>query len=65
MKHDPRFQYLKEHGTLAVDQERRSDIGAVYKIVAIEKSGYVLCRKRNGETVRLWCDRLEAWQRVS
>lgn len=58
---DPRFEYVEELHGLATGQRRRSRIGSVYEILAIERSGFVICR-RGQRTVRIWCDNLLGWQ---
>ena len=58
---DPRFTYVQEMRELAVGQERVSPLGGSYRIVAIERSGYVICQCYR-QTKRLWCDVLERWR---
>lgn len=43
-------------------ETRISRLGSRYTIQAIEKSGFVICRRGcKGPFVRLWCDLLLSW----
>ncbi len=56
-------KYVDKLDSLEFGQQRRSNLGSVYTILAIEASGYVICRRAR-ETTRLWCDLLESMELI-
>jgi len=59
-----KVSYIKSLDGIELDQLRiDKTFGAIYKIVAIESSGYCIVRSVNvQQTYRIWCDNVHNWK---